>query len=114
MISTFAFGFLVFAIYDITQFFYTNPENCTGLYNDYRNFLLILPLLDYLPLQCALVLQTVNMRKSIKPRDSKPEQLTIPSVFVGYENESEVNDEDQSEHGPTPLNHSNNLSSSDN
>jgi len=90
LISTFAFGFFVFALYDITQFFYKNPENCTGLYNDYRNFLLILPLLDYLPLQCALALQTINMRKSMRLKTSS-ERLTIPSVFVSDETENNSN-----------------------
>ena len=82
LISTFALGFLVFALYDITQFFYTDITNCQGLYEDYRNFLIILPLLDYLPLQCALVLQTINMKKSSKPSASL-DQSSIHAVFVG-------------------------------
>ncbi len=53
----------------------------------------------------------MNMKKAFKPRDSTPNQLTIPSAFVGYE--SEKNDEDQSENGGFyPLNLSNNLSKS--
>lgn len=55
LISVFALGFLIFALYDITQFLVYDDtnypyNNCIRLFDDYRLFLIILPFLDYLPI----------------------------------------------------------------